>query len=122
METPTPPNYTSAARRREFQQIAAKTLDAALSERETHVLISSLKHFIRARGYAATARKAGLNRTALYKILFSSGNPKLITLIALLSAVGFQHTPKARALPIRRTQEKEDGGVRWQRSLRFWCS
>ena len=83
-------NTSSTARRHEFQQIAAMTLDAALSERETQVFMRSLKHLIRARGVAATARKAGLNRTALYKVVSSSGNPRLVTLIALLSAVGLR--------------------------------
>ena len=85
-----PPMYTSTARRREFQQIAAMTLDAALSERETQVFMRSLKQLISARGVAATARKAVLNRTALYKVVSSSGNPRLVTLIALLSAVGLR--------------------------------
>ena len=83
-------NTSSTARRHEFQQIAASTLDAALSERETQAFMRALKHFIKARGVAATARKAGLNRTALYKLVSSSGNPRLVTLIALLSAVGLR--------------------------------
>ena len=81
----------SMARRAEFQQIAAKKFDAALNERELHVFMASLKHVIRARvGFTATARKTGLNRTALYRILSSRGNPKLSTLVVLLSVVGLR--------------------------------
>src|SRR4026208_2054203 len=66
-------------------QIAASELDAALSEGEIEVFLLSLQKGIRARGgFAAVARKTGLNRTALYKILSTSGNPTLSTLTALL--------------------------------------
>jgi len=83
-----PQSKSSMARRAEFQQIAAKKFDAALNERELHVFMASLKHVIRARvGFTATARKTGLNRTALYKTLSSRGNPKLSTLVFLLSLV-----------------------------------
>ena len=84
-------NTTSTARRTEFQQIAAKTLDAALSERALEVFAQSLKEVVRARGgFTAVARKTGLNRTALYSILSSSGNPTLSTLAVLLSVVGLR--------------------------------
>jgi len=66
-------------------QIAASELDAALSEGEIEVLRLSLQKVIRAGGgYAAVARKTGLNRTGLYKMLSSRGNPTLCTLIALV--------------------------------------
>jgi len=69
-------------------QIAASELDAALSEGEIEVFLLSLQKVIRARGgFAAVARKTGLNRTALYKTLSSRGNPKLSTLVFLLSLV-----------------------------------
>ena len=81
----------SMARRAEFQQIAARTLDAALSERALEVFAQSLKEVVRARGgFTAVARKTGLNRTALYKILSTSGNPTLSTLTALLPLVGLR--------------------------------
>jgi len=61
----------SMARRAEFQQIAARTLDAALSERALEVFAQSLKEVVRARGgFTAVARKTGLNRTALYRTPF----------------------------------------------------
>ena len=64
-------NTTSTARRAEFQQIAARTLDAALSERELEAFAQLLKEVVRARGgFSAVARKTGLNRTALYRTPF----------------------------------------------------
>ena len=84
-------NTTSTARRAEFQQIAARTLDAALSERELEAFVHSLKEVVKARGgFTAVTRKTGLNRTALYKTLSSGGNPTLSTLIVLLPVVGLR--------------------------------
>ena len=81
----------SMARQAEFAQIAARRLDAALSEGDIEAFLLSLQKVIRAGGgYGAVARKTGLNRTALYKIASSSGNPTLSTLIALLFLAGLR--------------------------------
>jgi len=80
----------SMARRAEFQQIAARTLDVALSERELEAFAQLLKEVVRARGgFSAVARKTGLNRTALYRTLSADGDPRLNTLIVLLPAVAY---------------------------------
>ena len=72
-------------------QIAAGELDAALSEGEIEVFLLSLQKLIRAGGgFAAVARKTGLNRSALYNTLSSHGNPTLSTLFALLPLVGLR--------------------------------
>ena len=74
----------------EFQQIAARTLDAALSERELEAFVHSLKEVVKARGgFTAVTRKTGLNRTALYRTLSADGDPRLNTLIVLLPAVAY---------------------------------
>jgi len=84
-------NTASTARRAEFQQIAARTLDAALSERELEAFVQLLKEVVKARGgFSAVARKTGLNRTALYRTLSVGGNPRLNTLIVLLPVVGLR--------------------------------
>ena len=83
-------NTASTARRAEFQQIAARTLDAALSERELEAFVQLLKEVVKARGgFSAVARKTGLNRTALYRTLSAGGDPRL-TLIVLLPVVGLR--------------------------------
>jgi len=80
----------STAMARQAQSLASE-LNAALSEREIEIFLLSLEKAIKARrGFAAVARKTGLNRTALYKILSSSGNPMLSTLIALLPLVNLR--------------------------------
>src|SRR4051794_21023001 len=72
-------------------QIPAGELDAPLGEGGIKVFLLSLQKALRAGGgYAAVARKTGLNRTGLYKMLSSSGNPTLSTLIALLPLAGLR--------------------------------
>ena len=84
-------NTASTGRRAEFQQIAARTLDVALSERELEAFAQLLKEVVRARGgFTAVARKTGLNRTALYRTLSADGDPRLNTLIVLLPVVGLR--------------------------------
>jgi probable addiction module antidote protein len=79
------------ARREESAEIVASTLDASLGARELEAFLESLSQVVRARGgFTAAARKTGLNRTSLYAILSSSGNPMLSTLVALLSAAGLR--------------------------------
>ena len=81
----------SIARRAEFAQIAVTTLDAALSEGDIEAFLWSLQRVLRAQvGFTTVARNTGLNRTALYNILSSSGNPTLSTLVVLLSVVGLR--------------------------------
>lgn len=82
---------TAVARQAEFAQIAARELDAALSEGNMEVFLLSLQKVIRARGgFTLVARKTGLHRTSLYKSVASSGNPTLSTLTALLPLVGLR--------------------------------
>src|SRR4051794_30620649 len=84
-------SIATMARREEWQQIAASALGKALSERESEIFLLSLQKVIRARvGFTAVARHTGLNRTALYAILSSNGNPTLSTLVVLLSVVGLR--------------------------------
>ncbi len=76
-------------------QIAASMLDTALSSGDVSSFMLFLKEVVKARGgFTATARKTGLNRTALYKIVSPHGNPSLSTLIALLSVVGLRLSVK----------------------------
>ena len=87
-------------------QLAASRLDAALEESETQAFMVALKEVIRARGgFSATARKTGLNRTALYKIVSAHGNPALSTLVVLLSVVGLRLSIK----PIAGSQTAKPG-------------
>ncbi len=83
------------ARQAEFALIVASELNAALREGKIDVFLLSLQKAIRAGGgFAEFARKAGLNRTALYKIASSGGNPTLSTLIVLLPLAGLRLSVK----------------------------
>ena len=70
---------------------AARKLDAALELEHIEIFMATLEEVIKAQGgMSAAARAAGLNRTALYKVVSARGNPALSTLTALLSAVGLR--------------------------------
>ena len=70
---------------------AAARLDEALELRDMSRFMAGLSQAIhQAGGYAVAARGAGLNRTALYKIVSTNGNPSLHTLLPLLSYLGLR--------------------------------
>src|SRR5262245_18948708 len=70
---------------------AASRLDAALVQGDRMLFMATLVEVIRARGgFSATARDAGLNRSALYQTLTKHANPFLITLVTLLPAIGLR--------------------------------
>jgi probable addiction module antidote protein len=50
--------------------------------------LESLRHVAQAHGMAALARKSGLSRAALYKILSPKGNPQAKSLWQLVEALG----------------------------------
>lgn len=79
---------------------AADKLDAALECEDLPAFMAALVEILKARGgLTAAAHHAGLNRTALYKILSASGNPGLRTLDSLLSLIGLRLAVKLRADP-----------------------
>jgi probable addiction module antidote protein len=85
------PVMARAVERAMSAQVAASRLDHALEQNDTRAFMSILKEVIRIRGgFTSTARKTGLNRTALYKIVSMQGNPVLSTLVLLLSVVGLR--------------------------------
>src|SRR4051794_22028630 len=70
---------------------AASKLDAALAAEDVKMFMYELNLVIKQRGgFTAAARAAGLNRTALYKIVSEEGNPALNTLVALLAPLGLR--------------------------------
>lgn len=65
-------------------------LNAVLEEKDDpEVFLIALRDVAEARGMRLTARKAGLNRESFYRMLSKNGNPKIASLYALLSALGF---------------------------------
>jgi len=69
---------------------AAAYLNAALEEEDPKVFLLALRDVAEARGMAAVARDARLNRENLYKILSREGNPQLSSLNALLRSLGLR--------------------------------
>jgi DNA-binding phage protein len=70
---------------------AAARLDEALELRDMSRFMAGLSQAIhQAGGYAVAAKGAGLNRTALYKIVSANSNPSLHTLLPLLTYLGLR--------------------------------
>ena len=77
-------------RREELDQGALALLDTALERQDGAAFLNALHVIVRAHGFAAVARKTGLNRTWLYKAISASGNPGLHTILSLLRALGLR--------------------------------
>lgn len=54
--------------------------------------LSALSIAARVRGFSAVSRSTGLNRENLYRALSKSANPRLSTVMQVLSALGFTLT------------------------------
>lgn len=83
---------------REDPEFAAEYLKAALEDtEEPAVLLIALRHLAMAHGIAKVARKVGLERESLYRVLSAKGNPRLTTLMAVIRALGLSLTLKDAA-------------------------
>jgi probable addiction module antidote protein len=69
---------------------AAAYLDAALKENDQAVFLLALRDVAEARGFSQMAQDTQLNRENLYRMLSSTGNPQLSSLMALLRSVGLR--------------------------------
>lgn len=69
---------------------AAGYLDVCLEDSEPGVFMMAVRDVVNANGgIAAVAKKTGLNRENLYKMLSPGGNPRFDSLLAILSGLGF---------------------------------
>jgi len=69
----------------------AAYINAALEEDgDPEALLVALRHVVEAQNVSSLAKKAGLNRVTLYRILSEDGNPRLNSLAALLEAMGLK--------------------------------
>jgi probable addiction module antidote protein len=72
------------------RQIAAY-LDAALTDGDPRILLQAVRDVAAVRGgMAALARRAGIPRESLYRMLSSRGNPSYAAVRSILGAVGFR--------------------------------
>lgn len=69
-------------------QYAIEYLNALLEENDPDLLLLGLRDVTRAYGFAQIAESTGLNRESLYKALSKGKNPRLNTVMDLLSAMG----------------------------------
>jgi probable addiction module antidote protein len=78
---------------------AAAYLDACLEDEDPHVFLLALKDVAEARGgMSKLSKRTSLNRPTLYRSLSTTGNPKLINVCSILTALGleFHITPASR--------------------------
>jgi probable addiction module antidote protein len=87
-------NEAVIRRLHEDKQFATEYLRAALDDSEDpQVLLLALRRIAEARGgVAKIAKKAGIERESLYRVLSANGNPRLSTLLAVTKAVGVKLT------------------------------
>jgi probable addiction module antidote protein len=76
-------------------------LTDALETNDPAAIADALGVIARARGMSEIAKKTGLRREGLYKMLSAQGNPELATLLRILQAIGVQLV--AEPAKIRRT-------------------
>ena len=69
---------------------AAAYLDAALEENDQEVFLLALRDVAEAHGFSKVAQDTLLNRENLYRMLSSTGNPQLSSLITLLRSLGLR--------------------------------
>jgi probable addiction module antidote protein len=70
---------------------AAAYLDAALEDGDRAVFLLAIRNVIEALGgMTKIARRTGLNRENLYRVLSKQGNPELKSLEKLLKALGLR--------------------------------
>jgi probable addiction module antidote protein len=80
---------------------AAAYLDAALEENDQEVFLLALRDIAEARGFSNVAQDTLLNRENLYRMLSSTGNPQLSSLITLLRSLGLRLAVEVEPLPNR---------------------
>ena len=90
LRTGTSSALVNIQRREGLDEGAMAVLDTALERQDGVAFLTALHVIVRAHGFAAVARKTGLNRTWLYKAISASGNPGLHTILSLLRALGWR--------------------------------
>lgn len=70
--------------------VAAEYLNAALEDGDPSVVLMALRNIAEAQegGIAGVAERAQLGRESMYKMLSSSGNPKLSSFTKLIRSLG----------------------------------
>ena len=70
---------------------AARYLNAALEDEDPHVFLLALKDVTEAfGGMSKISQESSLNRQSLYRTLSKTGNPKLTSVLSILSTLGME--------------------------------
>ncbi len=69
-------------------------LTDALETKDPAQIADALGVLARARGMREVAKKAGLNRESLYRILSTQGNPEIATVLRVLQVLGLDLVAK----------------------------
>ena len=77
-------------------------LNAILEENDPDLLLLGLRDVARAYGFTYIAESTGLNRESLYKALSKGKNPRIGTVMDVLSAIGC----RIRLQPAKRVRRK----------------
>lgn len=73
------------------EEFAVEYLNACLEENDPKLLLRALRDVAEARGgLGDLAKKTGLNRESLYRMLSENGNPTIYSLNEVLDALGMQ--------------------------------
>ena len=68
----------------------ALVLDRPLQATDVEAFLSALMEALKQQGFSSVARRTNLNRSWLYRVVCTGGNPRLSTLYALLRALGLR--------------------------------
>lgn len=70
---------------------AAGYLNAALEDEDPHVFLLALKDVVEAKGGMSwLSEESSMNRQSLYRSLSERGNPKMKTILSILSSLGME--------------------------------
>jgi probable addiction module antidote protein len=68
----------------------AEYLEAAMEDGNPAVIAAALGNIARAKGMTEIARKTGIGRVSLYKVLSPDGNPEFSTVLKVVKALGLR--------------------------------
>ena len=86
--------WDSAARLRTKEEMTLY-LEACLEEGDAALIVRALGTIAKAKGVAQLARDTGLSQENLYETLSGDGNPEFVTVMKIVSALGFRLCVKA---------------------------
>lgn len=74
---------------------------------DARVIVKALGTVAKAQGMPNVAKATGMSREGLYQALSGKGNPSFDTMLKVMSAVGVELRPKAKAVRQTKTRAKK---------------